>query len=167
MKKTTYKSMQLFLVLITIIVFFASLYFQYFLGLQPCPLCIMQRFCVFLLLCLMGLSLGTLKKAHLISLLQVIISCAGLFFCVRQLWLQSLPADQAPACMPGLDVLLHYFPWQDAVKALLWGSGDCAEKTWGMLGVSMPGWAAMYFLFMAISGLFLFYSTRAGAITIK
>ncbi len=160
MRKLTYKKIQLLLVLVTFFVLFASFYFQYFLGLRPCPLCIMQRVCVFLLLGLLGLSLGTLRKAHLVCLMQVVISCAGLFFSLRQLWLQSLPAGQAPACMPDLDVLIRYFPWQTVAHALFWGAGDCAEVTWSMAGISMPGWTALYFLFMATTGLLLYFRTR-------
>jgi len=161
MSKRTYRLIQALLILITLLVLFASLYFQLYLGLQPCPLCLMQRICVFLLLGLMSLSLGTLRKAHLVSFMQIVFSCAGLFFSLRQLWLQSLPAGQVPACMPGLDILVHYFPWQTVAKALFWGAGDCAEVTWSMLGISMAGWSAMYFLFMAIVGVFLFIRTKS------
>ncbi|WP_131793843.1 disulfide bond formation protein B [Fluoribacter gormanii] len=164
MRKLTYRKFQNFNAILTLFVLFASFYFQYIVGLIPCPLCIMQRVCVFLLLAIMGLSLRTLKKAHIISLLQVIISCAGLFFALRQLWLQSLPAGEAPACMPGLDVLIRYFPWQTVVKTLFWGSGDCAEISWRMLGISMPGWCALYFSFMALMGCFLFWHTRRSAL---
>ena len=160
MTKLTYKKIQFFLVLVTFLVLLTSLYFQYFLGLHPCPLCIMQRVCVFLLLGIMGLSLGTLRKAHVICLVQIVISCAGLVFALRQLWLQSLPAGQAPACMPGLDILIRYFPWQTVARSLLWGSGDCAEVTWSLWGISMPGWAAFYFLFMALMSLLLYIRTR-------
>ncbi|CZI73372.1 TPA: disulfide bond formation protein B [Legionella pneumophila subsp. pneumophila] len=160
MKKLTYRKIQSFQAIITVLVIFASFYLEYAVGLQPCPLCLMQRVCVFILLGLMGLSLGTVKKAHIVSLMQFLVACAGLYFSLRQLWLQSLPSDQAPACMPGLDVLIQYFPWQTVAKALFWGAGDCAEVTWIMFGISMPGWAAMYFLFMAIMGLFLFFRTR-------
>lgn len=160
MTKITYRKIQSLLALVTVFVLLASFYFQYAVGLQPCPLCLMQRICVFLLLGLMGLSLGTLKKAHVVSLIQIAIAGAGLFFAGRHLWLQSLPAGHAPACMPGLDVLIHYFPWQTTAKALLWGAGDCAETNWTMLGIAMPGWSALYFLFMIITGLFLYFRTR-------
>ena len=160
MTKLMYRKVQYFLVLITVFVLFFSLYAQYGLGLQPCPLCLMQRTCVFVLLGIMGLSLGTLKRARIISLLQAFVACAGLFFALRQLWLQSLPPGSAPACMPGLNILIHYFPWQDVAKALLWGTGDCAEMTWNFLGISMAGWAALYFLLMAVAGIFLYVRTR-------
>lgn len=163
MKKITYRKIQSVLALVTVAVLLSSFYLQYAVGLQPCPLCLMQRICVFLLLGLMGLSLGTLRKAHIVSLVQVIIAAAGLFFASRHLWLQSLPAGQAPACMPGLDVLIQYFPWQTVLHALLWGAGDCAETNWSMWGISMPGWSALYFLFMVVSGLFLYFQTRASS----
>ena len=161
MTKLVYRKVQIFLVLMTAFVLFFSLYSQYVIGLQPCPLCLMQRLCVFLLMGLMCLSFGLVKKAHIISLFQVVFACAGLFFSLRHLWLQLLPEGSAPVCMPGLDILIHYFPWQSVARALLWGAGDCAEKTWSMLGISMPGWSALYFLFMAASGVILFMSTRA------
>lgn len=161
MTKFAYRKTQSFLALLTLFVLLSSFYFQYVQGMQPCPLCLMQRICVFLLLGIMGLSLGTMKKAHLVSLMQIIIACAGLFFSLRHLWLQSLPASQAPACMPGLDILIRYFPWQTVAHALFWGAGDCAETNWSLWGISMPGWSALYFLLMAITGLILYLRTRS------
>lgn len=160
MKKFTYKKIQTFNAALTLFVLFASFYFQYVMNLLPCPLCIMQRVCVFLLLAVMGLSFRTLKKAHIISMLQIIIACFGLFFSLRQLWLQSLPTGSVPACMPGLDVLIRYFPWKTVVNTLFWGTGDCAEVSWQMLGISMPGWTTIYFAFMALMGCFLFWHTH-------
>lgn len=165
MNPIIFKRILTFNALLTLFVLFASFYFQYVQALMPCPLCIMQRVCVFLLLAVMCFNFRTLRRAHTISWFLIGISCAGLFFSVRQLWLQSLPAGQAPACMPGLDILIRYFPWQAVLKALLWGSGDCAEVNWRMLGISMPGWSALYFLFMVLMALFLLWHTRAGKLS--
>jgi disulfide bond formation protein DsbB len=148
----------------TLFVLFAAFYFQYVLGMQPCPLCLMQRFCVFflLLLCLMGPFLFTLKRARLVAVFQIIGSTAGLFFASRQLWLQSLPVGQAPACVPDLDVLLRYFPWKDVLHALFWGAGDCAEASWNWLGLSMAAWSVLYFLLVFIvSGVVFFLLRRS------
>jgi protein dithiol:quinone oxidoreductase len=160
MNKLTLRRIQNFNTLLTLFILFASFYFEYVLNLTPCPLCIMQRICVFLLLAIMGLSLQTLKRAHLIALSQIFIAGAGLYFALRQLWLASLPPGNAPACMPGLDVLLHYFPWQTVVKALFLGTGDCGAVNWRMLGISMPGWCALYFLFIMIMGSLFYWQTR-------
>lgn len=145
----TYKNTQLSLLWITASVLLASFYLQYFLGLNPCPLCIMQRVCLFILLGLLGLSLKLLNKARIICVLQISIASIGLYFALRQLWLQSLPAGSAPACMPGMDVLLRFFPWQTVAHAFLWGSADCAEIKWTLLGISIPGWAGLYFFLIA------------------
>ncbi|WED42497.1 disulfide bond formation protein B [Legionella cardiaca] len=158
MNKLTYKRWQIMLVLISLIVLVSSFYFQYVKGLQPCPLCLMQRFCVFLLLIigLIGLCSNYLKTGKILAILQILGAAGGVFFAVRQLWLQSLPSGQAPACMPELEVLIHYFPWKDVLHALFWGAGDCAEVTWKWLGLTMPAWSALYFLFMFLTGLLIY-----------
>lgn len=160
MTKLNFRRIQTFNAIVTLFVLFSSFYFQYVVGLVPCPLCIMQRICVFLLLGVMGFSFRTQKRAHLINLMQIIFALAGLFFALRQLWIQSLPASQVPACMPGLDIMMRYLPWKTVAQTMLWGTGDCAEVTWRLWGISMAGWSAMYFVFMLITGSFLFWCTR-------
>ena len=158
MTKRAYRNLQALLLLATLFVLASSYYFQYVKGLHPCPLCIMQRICAFFLgmLCLMGALLATLKRGRHVAGFQMFFAAAGLFFSGRQLWLQSLPPEQTPACMPGLDILVRYFPLKDVMHALVWGAGDCAEVSWKWLGVSMPGWAALYFAAMFIGSALLF-----------
>jgi disulfide bond formation protein DsbB len=158
MSKRTYRRLQGLLLLVTLLVLGSAFYLQYMKGLLPCPLCVMQRFFAFLfaMVCIMGLSLSTHRRASIVTLLQMVFSAAGLFFAARQLWLQSLPINELPACLPGLDILMRYFPWQDVAHALLWGTSDCGEVNWQFLGLSMPAWAALYFLAMfLLSGLIL------------
>ncbi len=147
MNQRTYKIVQGLLFLLTVAVLSASFYFQYIKGLEPCPLCLMQRICVFFL-ALFGLLGLASARWRLAAVLQLFSAVCGLFFAGRQLWLQSLTAEHIPACMPGLDVLIHYFPWQDVARALFWGSGECAEVAWQWLGLTMPAWAALYFFIM-------------------
>lgn len=159
MTKFEFKKVQGFLILLTLAVFLASLYLQYIAGLHPCALCLMQRLCVFLLLIVMGFRLYTLKRAHFISLLQILLAAAGMFFSLRQLWLQSLPAGEASSCLPGLDILVHYFPWQTVVKALFLGTGECAEVSWTLLGISLAGWGGIYFAIVLFFSLYLYSKT--------
>ncbi|CEK11763.1 disulfide bond formation protein B [Legionella hackeliae] len=153
MIKLTYKQQQIALFLVSAIVLGCSFYFQYVKGLVPCPLCLMQRFCVFWLVVVgfVGIFWNSLKAVKWLSILQIIVALGGLFFATRQLWLQSLPSNQTPACMPELGVLIRYFPWSDVLHALFWGAGDCAEVSWRWLGLSMPAWSALYFLFMLLT----------------
>ncbi|GGI89144.1 disulfide bond formation protein B [Legionella impletisoli] len=159
MTKRIYRVSQSFLFFLTFFIVFMSFYFQYVLGMIPCPLCIMQRICAMILglFCLMGMSLSTLKRARLVAVFQMIFSLAGTYFAGRQVWLQSLPPDKAPACMPGLDVMLEYFPWQDIAHAFIWGAGDCAEQHWHWFGFSMAMWSLFYFIFMFLASAIIFF----------
>lgn len=155
MKHPLYRYWQLLLVLVTLSVLGASFYFQLVKGLVPCPLCLMQRFSIMVLLALtmMAWFWGISRGAKYIAGLIIAFALAGFYFAARQLWLQSLPAEKTPACLPGLDVLMRYFPWRDVIHALFWGAGDCAEVTWSWLGLSMPAWAALYFVGMIMAGI--------------
>ena len=159
MNKFTYRRWQILLCFISLFVLASSFYFQYVKGLQPCPLCLMQRLCVFLLFMFsfMGIAVQKIKGGKRIACLQFFTAAAGLFFAGRQLWLQSLPADQVPSCMPGLDILVHYFPWQDILRSLFWGTGDCADNSWHWLGLSMAAWSALYFLCLLSASLLIYW----------
>lgn len=148
---------QTILFVVTLLVFSVSIYLQYIEGLIPCPLCLMQRICVFLL----GLIIATgffAKNPSFISRLytvQIVIALAGIYFAGRQLWIQHLPAGEVLSCVPGLDIMLQYFPWQSIAKALFWGSGDCAEVVSQLFGLSLAGWSLAWFLGMTVISLYM------------
>ncbi len=131
-------------------------YLQYVEGLQPCPLCMTQR--LFIVLCgLFGLLAFLHNPARMgIRIYAFFITLSGLFgagFAGRQLWLQSLPADQAPACGPSLEYMFDVLPFTEAMQALMMGDGNCAQVVWTFLGLSMPGWTFICFSGFAVFGL--------------
>jgi disulfide bond formation protein DsbB len=67
--------------------------------------------------------------------------------------LQSLPPEKVPACGPGLDFMLDAFPLAEAVQLVLSGSGECAEISWSLFGLSMPAWVFIALLVLAIYGI--------------
>ncbi len=153
MTKKSYQVMQHMLLMFTLLILGATFYFQYVKNLQPCPLCLMQRYSAFLLAltCLVGLRVSSLKRAKTLAIFQMTFAFLGAVFAIRQMWLQFFPAEHTSACLPGFDVLIHYFPWQDVLHALLWGAGECAEVTWKWLGLPMSVWASFYFLTMFVA----------------
>lgn len=129
-----------------------GLYMQYFMDLYPCPLCITQR--VFIvavgLTALLAFLLNPGKVGRRgLGVLGIVFALVGSAFSLRQLWLQSLPEDQAPACGPDIGYLLDNFPLMDALSVLLRGDGNCAEVVWSFLGISIPGWTLVAFLGLA------------------
>ena len=121
-----------------------ALYAQYQLYLDPCPLCIFQRIAVigmgiaFLLLAIHNPQPGIARKSYL-GLLGI-SAIAGIVVAGRHVWLQYLPADEVPACGPGLGYMLDTFPLGDALKMVFEGSGECAGVDWTFVGLSMPEW---------------------------
>src|SRR6185312_10313521 len=135
-----------------------ALYAEYRLGLAPCPLCIFQRVAfiwmgVWFLVGGLHAPRGNGRWAYVV--LVLIGAVFGVAMAGRQLWLQSLPADQIPACGAGFDMLLaqlkgHYIPLSQFVTTMLRGSGDCAQVTWKFLGLSMAGWTLIWYVVLGI-----------------
>jgi disulfide bond formation protein DsbB len=89
--------------------------------------------------------------------LLVLTAGSGLGVAGRQLWLQSLPPDQVPACGPSVDYLLDVLPWFEVLQTALRGTGDCAEVSWRFLGLSIPGWTAVFFTLVILIGLVMMF----------
>lgn len=145
----------------------AALYFQYGMDLQPCPLCMLQRGAV-IAVGLVAL-IGALHNPRgwgrgIYAILVMMFAVAGMGFASRQLWLQSLPPDQIPACVPSLNYLLQAFPLTKALEVAMRGSGDCAQVTWRFLGLSMPGWTLLSFVAMFLAGGVVLFRRRPRAL---
>jgi len=128
-----------------------ALWLQYGKGIEPCPLCIFQRVAVIavgIVFLLAALHNPKRSGAAFYAFLTVIAAGAGALFAARQIWLQSLPKDLVPACGPGLNYMLDTLPFTDVVRRVLEGSGECAEKGWVLLGLSIAGWTFVFFVAM-------------------
>ena len=141
-----------------------ALYAEHILGLEPCPLCILQRVAVIAL----GLSFLLLavrppqrkQSKFLASLLLVMISSAGVGIAARHVWLQNLPPDKVPGCGPGLDFMISNFPLSEALEMVFSGSGECAEISWSFAFLSMPAWALIWLIFLGSFGVWSIYQRR-------
>ena len=71
----------------------------------------------------------------------------------RQVWLQHLPPDQVPKCGPDLYYMIDHFPLGKVVANLFRGSGQCAEVTWRLLGLSIAEWSLMCFVSFGVLAL--------------
>ena len=134
----------------------AALYFQHYEHLDPCPLCIFQRigFIVMGVIFLIGLLHnpgGIMRRVY--ALLALAAGVVGGAIAARHVWLQSLPEDQVPECGPGLEYMMQALPFQKMLETVLKGSGECAEVSWTLFGISMPGWALIWFILLSILAL--------------
>ena len=133
-----------------------ALYLQHVDGLEPCPLCIFQRVGVIaaaVILLIASLHGPKGVGVRLYGALTALAALGGGAVAARHIWLQNLPADQVPACGPSVDYMLDVLPWMEVLTTALKGTGDCAEVTWRFLGLSIPGWTAIFFSLLVIVGL--------------
>lgn len=128
-----------------------ALYLQYGLDLDPCPLCVLQRVCVIamgLVFLIAGFRNPGRPGATVYALLQLLIGGTGAALAARQVWLQSLPKDQVPSCGMSLNYMLDTLPFTDVLRKVFEGSGECAEKAWEFLHLSIAGWTLVFFVAM-------------------
>ena len=136
---------------------FARGYLQGYLGLEPCPLCMTQRLFVvlwgaFALLAVLHNPAGWGLRVY--AALCGLSAYTGALVAARHTWLQHLPPEKVPACGPPLDYLLENFPLRDALNTLLWGDGNCAERLWTFLGLSIPEQTLLVFLVALLASLY-------------
>ncbi len=127
------------------------------MGLEPCPLCILQRIMVMatgLIALVAALHNPHQTGIRVYGALVTISAITGGGISGRQLWLQSLPEDEVPACGASLDYMLEIFPLTDVLSMVLSGDGTCAEVVWTFLGISIPGWTLVGFVGLAAIGIF-------------
>jgi disulfide bond formation protein DsbB len=131
-----------------------AFWLQYGEGLEPCPLCMFQRVAV----CAVGivfllafLQNPSRRGASVYAILTLLFAGAGAGFAGRQIWLQALPKDQVPACGMGIGYMLDTLPLADVITRTLTGSGECAEKGWELLGLSIAGWTFVFCVAMIVA----------------
>lgn len=135
-----------------------ALWLQYGEGLEPCPLCMFQRVCVSavgIVFLVATIQNPRRTGAAFYAVLTLIIAGAGALFAARQIWLQALPKDQVPACGMGIGYMMETLPFTDVVRKVLEGSGECAEKGWVFLGLSIAGWTFVFFVSMIAAAIAL------------
>lgn len=124
-----------------------GLYLQHAVGLEPCPMCIVQRYMLVLIAIVAGSTAATNKKGLLItgSGLLVLLSGSGAFVAARQSWLQWYPPEFA-SCGRDLYGMIETFPLQRVIPMIFKGSGDCSKVDWTFLGGSIANWSFLCFV---------------------
>ena len=128
-----------------------ALYLELVEGLDPCPLCSLQRACVAL-----GGGFALIASLHnpgrigflSYAVVQVLFFSIGGALAGRQIYLQSLPKDLVPSCGPDLGYLLEVFPVFEVLSLIIFSDGSCAEVMWKFLGLSIPQWTILSFLIL-------------------
>jgi len=130
-----------------------GLYLQHVENLEPCPLCILQRYAFIAtgLVALIAAIHGPGRLGRwLYSVLIVVAAGSGAIVAGRQSWLQHYP-PKVLDCGPDLAYMIDSFPIAQVLPKVFKGEGDCAKVAWKFLGLSIPEWALVWFALFIIS----------------
>jgi disulfide bond formation protein DsbB len=130
-----------------------GLYLQHAEGLEPCPLCILQRyaFVVSGVIALVAAIHGPGRiGAWIYAILLVLAAGTGAGIAGRQTWLQHNP-PKVLDCGPDLAYMIDSFPLGEVLPKIFKGEGDCAKVVWKFLGLSIPEWALLWFIAIIVA----------------
>ena len=128
-----------------------GLYLQHVQGLEPCPMCIVQRYAMVLVAIFAGL--GALRGHagwwKTFSVLGAVAAVLGAFVAARQSWLQWNPPEIA-SCGRDFYGMIENYPISRAIPMIFRGSGDCTAIDWTFLGGTIANWSFLWFAGFAV-----------------
>ncbi|MBG6072582.1 MULTISPECIES: disulfide bond formation protein B [unclassified Polaromonas] len=133
-----------------------GLYLQHVVGLEPCPMCIVQRYALVLVAIVAGVSALSARRNFLITgaSLLLLLSGFGAFVAARQSFLQWYPPEIV-SCGRDFYGMIETFPLKRAIPMIFKGGGDCTAIDWTFLGGSIANWSFVCFALIAVMALTL------------
>jgi protein dithiol:quinone oxidoreductase len=131
-----------------------GLYLQHVVGLNPCPMCIVQRYALIgvMVIALIGSRLHKRGALMVSGDLLALMAGFGAFVAARQSWLQWYPPEIV-TCGRDFYGMVENFPINRAIPMIFKGSGDCTKVDWTFLGGSIANWSFIAFVGFAVIGL--------------
>lgn len=133
-----------------------GLYLQHVVGLEPCPMCIVQRYALIAVALVAGITAFLSGRTALWTGVGVMTAFAvfGAGVAARQSWLQWYPPE-IMSCGRDFFGMIESFPLRRAVPMIFRGSGDCSVIDWTFLGLSIANWSFISFSAITLLGLAL------------
>ena len=139
-----------------------ALYAQYFQFVDPCPLCIAQRFIISIIGIFALLFAIHNPKNFLMRIYGVFIagfSIFGIKVASRHVWLTHLPPEQQPvSCGMPLEVLYKKLPLNNFIGYILKGDGECGKVTWTIFNISAPAAVIVFLSIIALLSLYIIFA---------
>jgi disulfide bond formation protein DsbB len=136
-----------------------SIYLQYFQGIEPCPLCTLQRitFGMLGIVFLIGIAACARKFArYTVNSIGLLLSVLGMVLAGRQIYLQQFPSPDNTECGVSLQYMMQILPIHEVAAKIFQGSTECAQRGWEFLSFNMAEWAFAWFALFLMLMLYLF-----------
>ena len=138
-----------------------GLYLQHVVGLEPCPMCIVQRYALVLVAVFTGLA-GVFRGRGLQATgggLALLAAIGGAYTAASQSWLQWNPPEVV-SCGRDLYGMIETFPLKRALPMIFRGGGDCSKIDWSLFGLTLANWSFVAFAVLATMLLVLLFRGR-------
>ena len=131
-----------------------GMYLQHGVGLEPCPMCIVQRYAMVLmvLVALLGARVSGRLPALVVGGSLVLLAGGGAYVAARQSWLQWYPPEVV-SCGRDFYGMIETFPLKQAIPMIFKGGGDCSKVDWTFLGGSIANWSFVVFVGLGLLAL--------------
>jgi len=133
-----------------------GMYLQHVEGLEPCPMCIVQRYALILvgLLAALGAAFSGPVARRTTVVVAGLAAVFGAFVAARQSWLQWYPPEVL-SCGRDFFGMIESFPLRRAIPMIFRGSGDCSAVDWTFMGLTIANWSFLWFVGFAALALAL------------
>ena len=123
-----------------------GMYLQYAVGLEPCPMCIVQRYALIGVALFTGLASARGQKGWWMTLTALALLAAGFgaFVAARQSWLQWNPPEFF-SCGRDPFSMVNNIGIAKVLPKVFAGHGDCTAVDWTFLGGSIANWSFLVF----------------------
>lgn len=138
-----------------------GLYLQHVVGLEPCPMCIVQRYALVLVALFTGLAAIFRTRALQVtgSVLALVAAIGGAYTAASQSWLQWYPPEVV-SCGRDLYGMIETFPLKRALPMIFRGGGDCSKIDWTLFGLTLANWSFIAFVVLSLMLLTLLVRSR-------
>ena len=131
----------------------ASFFVQHILGIEPCPLCIIQRLTYLGLIPVFFAAAVARPQGRVQRTLlwvAAILTLEGLGVAGYQTYLQLFPAPIVASCSAGLAYMLDTMAVSEALTQMLHATGDCSDTSFKILGLTLAQASLVIFLSFAL-----------------
>lgn len=128
----------------------AALYMQHGQGLQPCTMCIIQRYAfIWVGICaLLALVLPIRPVRVLVVLAGIVGALGGMAAALRNLWVMAYP--EILCGRDPVEVFLNGLPTAQKFPEVFVASGLCSSPIPPLLGLSLPAWSLIGLFSLAV-----------------
>jgi disulfide bond formation protein DsbB len=126
----------------------AALYLQHAMGLQPCPLCVIQRY-LYLGIAIFSLIGAFAHKIKTGAGLALLCALGGLGFVGKHLYVLAHPGFSCG--IDPMETTLNKIPTATLLPGLFRADGLCEAAQETVFGLNVPQWSAVWFTILTLA----------------